>query len=380
MGLIEDTTALYKRELIIYRANLRTNLIRAAVFPLIILVIFGNLGSNVKGVPVEIVNYANNPKSYQFISTLQQQNIISVRAVTTQYQALKDLSSAHVDVIVIILPGFPNSTNSGTTSNPSLYVYYSNNYVNLGGSLQQIAVTAASFGAHANVAAQQGFLLGNGAPQSTVSLNPTYGTQGSYKAFIAGGLIGMVIVFGSMFGGGMTIITDRELGNLKAFLITPVKRGALVLSKILAGTTTALVNAVMMIAIILVFGINIAMGIVGIFWILGLALIAAFGFSALTSVLASRINKIEVYAIAAQTITLPLWFASGAFSPISALPTWLQPVSVVDPLTYVTIGIRDVMLNGYYPIASIEFHLAILITFAVVMTIVAIKVFKTRVE
>jgi ABC-2 type transport system permease protein len=381
MGTMEDTITLYKREIIIYRANLRTNILRAVIFPLIILVIFGNLGSSVKGVPIDIVNYANNPKSLQFINTLQQQNVVSLKAVTTEYQGLQDLSSSTVDVVVVILPGFPGSSSvSGSAAtSPTVYVYYSNNYVNLGGSLQQIASTAAEFGAKSDAALQQGFALSSSTPpQSTVTLNPTYGTQGSYQAFIAGGLIGMVVVFGSMFGGGMSIITDRQLGNLKAFLITPVQRTALVLSKILIGTTTSLINGVMMLIIIFVFGIHIAMGFIGIFWILLLAVLAAFGFSAITTVLASRISKIEVYAIAAQTITLPLWFASGAFSPVSALPSWLQPLSAVDPLTYATIGIRDVMINGYYPLATIALDLAILIGFSIVATLIAIKAFKTK--
>lgn len=382
-NLLNDTMALYKRELQIYRANLRTNLLRALIFPLIILVIFGNLGGSVKGVPIEIVNYANNPQSTQFINTLQQQNVVSVRSITTEYQALQDLQAAKVDVVVVILPSFPGSGSTGAaaTANPSIYVYYSNNYVNLGGSLQEISAAAAEFGAKANAALEQGFQTSSSQPpQTTVTLNPTYGTQGNYQTFIAGGLIGMVVVFGSMFGGGMTIIMDRQLGNLKAFLITPVERTALVMSKIFIGTTTSLINAVMMLGLIYLFGIRIAMGIVGLGWIIVLTMIAAFGFSALTAILASRIGKVEVYAIAAQTITLPLWFASGAFSPVSALPSWLQPISAIDPLTYATIGIRDVMINGYYPIGTIAFDIAILVGFSIVMTIVAIKVFKTRVE
>lgn len=379
MGLLKDTITLYKRELLIYKANMRTNLIRALVFPLILLLIFGNINTAPKNVPIEIVNYANNPKSIQFINNLQQQNLVSIKGVTTQYQALKDLSAGKIDVVVVILPGFPDSGTTATTST-SVYVYYANNYADLGSSLQRISATAAQFGARTNTALQQGFLLSNTPPQSTVTLNPTFGTQGNYKTFVAGGLFGMVIVFGSMFGGGMSIIQDRDFGNLKAFLITPVQRTALVLSKMLAGTTTGVINSIVMFGLIFVFGINIAMGAVGIIWILLLSLLAAFGFSALTTALASRINKVEVYAIAAQTITLPLWFVSGAFSPVSTLPAWLQPLSVVDPLTYVTTGIRDVMMNGYYPIASIELDLAVLAVFIVVSTILAIKVFKTRIE
>ncbi len=382
MGLIDDTVSLYKREFIIFKTNIRTNIIRAIIFPLIILLIFGSVGNTIKGVPIEVVNYANNPQSVQFINALQQQNIISLKSVTTQYQALQDLNKGHVDVVVIILPGFPNSDPGSTTvTGPSVYVYYSNSYVNLGSSLQQISSAAAEFGARANAALQQGFATNlDQPPQSMVQLNPAYGTQGSYQTFVAGGIIGMVVVFGSMFGGGMSIITDRELGNLKAFLITPVQRSAIVLSKILAGTTTAGLNSVVTIVLILVLGIKIAMGFTGILWIIGLSLLAAFGFSAITGILASRINKIEVYAIAAQSITLPLWFASGAFSPVSALPAWLQPLSAIDPLTYMTIGIRDVMINGYYPIGAMAYDLAILAAFVIVSTIISIKVFKTKVE
>ncbi|HIH50210.1 TPA: ABC transporter permease, partial [Candidatus Micrarchaeota archaeon] len=174
MGLLNDTMTLYKREMLIFKANLRTNLIRSIMFPLIILLIFGSLGSSVKGVPVDVVNYASNPISVQFINTLQQQNVIAVKGITTETQALNDLSTGKVDVVVVILPGFPASSSEST---PSLYVYYSNNYVNLGSSLQQIGSAAAIYGARSNVALQQGFVLGNNGvpPQSTISLNPTYG-------------------------------------------------------------------------------------------------------------------------------------------------------------------------------------------------------------
>ncbi len=379
MGLIGDTLTLYKREMLIYKANIRTNIARAVVFPLILLVIFGTINATPRNIPVEVVNYANNPKSLQFINNLQQQNIIAVKGVTSQYQALKDLNGGTVDIVVVILPGFPGG--SGTTAaSPSVYVYYANNYVSLGSSLQVITSAASQFGARESLSSQNGFLLDGNAPSGTINLNPTYGTNGSYKTFIAGGLFGMVIVFGAMFGGGMSIIQDRDFGNLKAFLITPVERTALVLSKMLSGTTVGFVNAVVMLGLVFAFGINIAMGLVGILWIFALSLIAAFGFSAITSALASRINKVEVYAIAAQTITLPLWFVSGAFSPVTTLPGWLQPLSAVDPLTYVTIGIRDVMMNGYYPIHEIYIDMLVLAIFVVVSTVLAIKVFKTRIE
>jgi len=44
-----------------------------------------------------------------------------------------------------------------------------------------------------------------------------------------------------------------------------------------------------------------------------------------------------------------------------------------------TVGIRDIMINGYYPLATMGLDFAILIGFAIVATIISIKVFSTRV-
>jgi ABC-2 type transport system permease protein len=43
---------------------------------------------------------------------------------------------------------------------------------------------------------------------------------------------------------------------------------------------------------------------------------------------------------------MPLFFASNAIYPISIMPTWLQVISRVNPLSYEVDGIRALMLSG----------------------------------
>ena len=128
------------------------------------------------------------------------------------------------------------------------------------------------------------------------------------------------------------------------------------------------------------FGAGIAMGVLGFLWILIIIIIVAMAFTAIALLIGSRIKTIEVYTIISQTIVMPAWFLSGAFFPASSFPGFLRPFSYGDPLTYATSGIRDVMLNGYFPIGNIFVDFSIIIAFTVAVTIISFKLFKSTIS
>ena len=109
MSLIEDSITLFEREMLIFKANLRTNLIRSVIFPIIIIVFFGNIGSSPQNVPIAVVNLANNLQSTQFIQHLSASSSLQINAVTSESVALGMLKSGKVAIVVIILPTFPSS-------------------------------------------------------------------------------------------------------------------------------------------------------------------------------------------------------------------------------------------------------------------------------
>ena len=45
-----------------------------------------------------------------------------------------------------------------------------------------------------------------------------------------------------------------------------------------------------------------------------------------------------------QVLTMPLFFASNAIYPIAIMPSWLQAIARVNPLTYEVDGLRALML------------------------------------
>jgi len=373
MGLLSDSLALYKREMLIFRANIRVNLIRTAIFPLFIILIFGATSSGISNVPVVVVNYANNLQSQQFINSLSSQGIMSVQAVTSQGEALNILGSGKVSFVIIVLPDFPTYNRQS-----AIQVYYSNTQYSVTSAiLPIIEQRAALFAGPGNYQIRE--YLPSGTPAPIVS-TPVNGANGSETDFIFSGVIGMIVVFSALFAGGMGLITDRNAGFIKAYLVTPINKAAILFGRVLAGMVQSILYITVVLIIGLIFGSQIAMGLPGLFWIFLLGMILMVCFTSISAILASRLKNVTSFAIFAQAVGLPLWFLAGGILPISSLPAALQALSVLDPMTYAIDGFRWVILVGTYPLTNMITDISVLLAFATVTTLLSIVLFKGTID
>ena len=69
-----------------------------------------------------------------------------------------------------------------------------------------------------------------------------------------------------------------------------------------------------------------------------------------------------------SVLTMPLFFASNAIYPIAIMPTWLQVIARVNPLTYVVDGIRMLMLyNAKIDLGSLGIDVLVLLVITTVL-------------
>ncbi|MDE1825778.1 MAG: ABC transporter permease [Candidatus Micrarchaeota archaeon] len=373
MSLLTDSFTLFKREMLIFRSNLKVNLIRSIIFPLVFIVFFGNIGTSINNAPIVVVNSANNPQSLSFISDLQANNYLSISTITDEATALGMLQNGKIQIVVVILPTFPSSKQNV----PGIQVYYSNTQQSVTGfALPIISAAAAKFDNNVQ-SVNKGPSASSNPSGGQVASNALYAANGNYKDFLVGGIVPMVVVFGSLFGGGISLISDRQLGNLKAFFITPINRSAIVLSRILSGSVVALLYAFLALLIGVLDGAQIAGGFETIAVIAIVAVILSCGFTSVALILASKIKRVDAYAIFSQVVGLPLWFISGGIIPVQSLPSFLAAVSVVDPLTYANTIIRALTLQGFIAFDVLLLNLGIISLFAIVFIFLCLKVFKS---
>lgn len=366
MSLAGDTYALFLREMLIFKKNIAANLARSIIFPVVFILLLSSFGTTPKNVPIAVVNYANGPLTLNLVNALEAGGSLNVISTTTQQQAMTMLANGQVAAVLVIPSGF-----SGGGGSRGIFVYIdSSSSSSAAVATGTINKVAAQFGATASI--QQNPST-SGVPVQT---NYVYGATSNSVSFSVAGILVMVAIFGSIFGSGFTLLSDRELGNLKAFMTTPIDKNAILLSKILYGTVQSTISAYVALAIGLLYGATIASGLVGFFGILWFVVLANVGFSSLAIVLASRAKQLQTYALIGQTVTMPLSFLGGALVPITSLPAFLIPITIVNPVTYAVNAVRDVMVKGFITPSTFIFSSLILIVFSGVMIALSFVMFR----
>ncbi|XHH10260.1 MAG: ABC transporter permease [Candidatus Bathyarchaeia archaeon] len=196
----------------------------------------------------------------------------------------------------------------------------------------------------------------------------------TYRSFMAPGILAQSILFIAIFYG-ITIIWERDLGIIHKFLVSPAPREALVLGKALAAGVRALSQVCIIYVLSILVGINMAWNPVNLVLVAAVALLTAALFSSLSMVIASLVKTRERFQGVGQLLTMPLFFASNAIYPISMMPSWLQVIATVNPLTYAVDALRSLMIVGGASVYGIGVDLLVLLVGMIVLVLIGSKLY-----
>jgi ABC-2 type transport system permease protein len=199
----------------------------------------------------------------------------------------------------------------------------------------------------------------------------------SYITFMAPGIIGMTILFSSIFAG-INVIFDKQFGFMKEILVAPVSRVGIVLGKIAGSATVSLIAAGTVLVVVVIFGIIpfSSLTVLGILQSIVFMVLTAAIFVSVGLVIASSINNMEGFQVIINFFILPLFFLSGALFPLTNAPLWMKVVSNVDPLRYGVDGMRGALIGAQaasYPIA-----LDFVVILGIAIALVAVADFAFR--
>lgn len=167
--------------------------------------------------------------------------------------------------------------------------------------------------------------------------------QGSYLQFVAPGVIGMSVLFSSIFSG-IGLLWDRQFGFLKETLVAPVPRLHIMVGRTLGGATVALIQGLLVLVVCLIAGFRPVHMTSLPLALLFMALICVV-FAALGTVIGSMLQNMQGFQLIMNFLVMPIFFLSGALFPLTGLPAALAFVTRLDPLTYGIDGLRGAFLG-----------------------------------
>ena len=189
------------------------------------------------------------------------------------------------------------------------------------------------------------------------------GQQHYLEYFYPGALI-MIVLFTSIFTM-MSVIEDRKEGFLLSVLVAPVPRSAIVLGKVLGGTTLATIQGLIFLAFAPFLGVRI--NAVQFLLIVLTIFLVSFSLTALGFAIAWPMDSSQAFHAIINLFLIPLWLLSGALFPLSGASGWLQLIMEINPLTYGVEALRDLLYPAAPAVFSLPESMATLILFTLFM-------------
>jgi ABC-2 type transport system permease protein len=155
----------------------------------------------------------------------------------------------------------------------------------------------------------------------------------NYIQFLAPGVIVMTAFFGSGWTG-IPMIQDIDRGVIDRFLVSPVRRPALIAGRLVASATTIAVQSLIIVGLALIAGASFDNGALGVAVLIAVSILVAAAFGCLSIGLALLVRREETLVATVQFLLLPLSFISVTFMQKSLMPGWMQTVAGYNPLNW----------------------------------------------
>ncbi|MCH8022379.1 MAG: ABC transporter permease [Thaumarchaeota archaeon] len=166
-----------------------------------------------------------------------------------------------------------------------------------------------------------------------------------YIQFMTPGILAQSVMFMAIFTG-ISIVWERDLGQMSKLLAAPVPRSSIAIGKAIAAGVRGLMQALTIFALAIVLQIPIIFNPLYIIGVILVVFALGAAFASISTFIALMLKTRDRVMGVSQVMTMPLFFASNALYPIALMPPWLQAVALVNPLSYVVSALRALLITG----------------------------------
>ena len=319
----------------------RRSMAMVILIPIIQMSIFGYaLSTDIKNVSMVVWDANNTKESRELISSYDETEFFTVNYYATDYDDItKRIESGKAKVAMVIPSEYDELLHRGESASIQFFT---------DGSDPNIAIQAV---ANASLIAQakgieitsqiQGYTM-----TPTIMLEPRiwYNPAMQSSIFYLPGIVGVILQVLTMMLTAFAIVRERELGTIEQLNITPLRRGELIVGKLIP----YIVIAYIQVSLVLVTAVSIFdMPIRGNLLLLFALSFVFLMFSLGLGLFISTVSRTQFQAMQASVfVFLPSILLSGFIFPIESMPRLAQWISAVLPLTYYLRIVRGIIVKG----------------------------------
>ncbi|MEM7607456.1 MAG: ABC transporter permease [Myxococcota bacterium] len=157
-------------------------------------------------------------------------------------------------------------------------------------------------------------------------------------------LSGVILLLVTMIVAAMGLARESERGTLEQISVTPLTRGEFLLGKLLPFAAVGVFDFLLALAVGgALFGLPLTQPLGPVFVVLPIFLVASLSLGLLVANVSA--NQQQAF-ITGFLVMLPLILLSGALTPLSSMPAWLQQLTWANPMRHFAALTRAFLLRG----------------------------------
>jgi ABC-2 type transport system permease protein len=319
--------------------------------PTLQLLLFGfALNPTVANLHLGIVDDNKTPESRELIAQMTQSQSFAASGDYLSIEEMsKDLASGKLDAGLVIPYDFTrdlqrgrqatvqvllNAMNSNTATIAQAYAQgviatYDQGLTGQGIHAQFHQVAATDVSRKGTVLLQPSFLYNPG-------LQPTW--------FIVSGILGVLLILNGSLIAAAALVRERETGTLEQLLMSPATTTQVIVAKLFPlFALLCMIGLMAMVVMRVIFDIPFRGNIVLVMGAAALCLLCGISIGTFIATFTKSARQAQLTLF---FVNPPLTSLSGAFTPVEAMPKWLQPVAQFNPIQHFGQISRGAMIKG----------------------------------
>jgi ABC-2 type transport system permease protein len=304
--------------------------------PTLQILLFGfALDAEVRDLRLGIVDESRTAESRALISTLAENATFTLAGSYATATALgQDLAAGRLEIGVVVPYDFARLRARGRPATIQVLLNAANANT---AQIAQGSVEGAVAWTNARL---------DGGRAAPVELRPAFlYNPGVVNAwFIVTGVFGTLIILNGSLVSAATMIREKERGTVEQLLMTPASALEVVAAKLvpLFVLLMTMVGLVLVVAR-LVFQVPFRGSAALVLGACAFCVLTGIGLGTLISTFARSANQTQLISF---FVNPPLAMLSGALTPIEAMPAWVQPLTLLNPITHFATIARSVLIKG----------------------------------
>ncbi len=145
---------------------------------------------------------------------------------------------------------------------------------------------------------------------------------------------------------GLALVTEIDLGYFDKLLVAPIRRSSLIFGRLTADLVRGILGSTLVLVVGLALGARIQSGVLGAVVIVLLAALFGVAYAGFGILVALRTRNVQATQ-SSFLLFFPLLFLTPNFVPFDRLSPLMETLARINPVSYVIVGLRSLVIDGW---------------------------------